>query len=530
VRAHSRAINALAFDPDNHLLASAGIDQTIRLWRMPTGAPLGAIRTGNEDVEGLAFTGAGEALVSTGPGGRIRLWDPMKRALRATMEGSGRILALAVSPDGRTVATAWSDQRIELGDPLRARGRRTLRQPGSPALALAFSRDGRVLASAGAGTEIAVWDLASGHRLRTIDGHGATVLSLAFGADRMVASADRDGSVVLSDAARSVDGGLPWTARVGDVLGLALDPVGRRLVAAGPAGVSTLGPGRDQMDQLAGEQADIVAVSRDGARVASFVQATGRIQLWDTRGRRSLGILPTRSETVTSMAFDAPGHLLAVGDERQEVGVTIWSTEGLRQTAMHPTGGMVTSVALRPDGGAVAWGEQRGVLLGDVGGGRLIGPLQSGLTADHLSFSGDGRLLVSDDRGTANVWDAASGRLVAALPTDGSFISSLTLDGDGQLLAAGVEPTGAGRGQVVLWDVAGRSRIGSFSGREGGLTSLVIGDDGRLAAGWSGGRTVVWEVNAETWRRRLCGMRGRELTEAEWKDLVPRRSQPRICG
>lgn len=72
-----------------------------------------------------------------------------------------------------------------------------------PISALAMSPDGRYLASAGEDLVINLWDLGSGRRIKRMLGHAATVYSMAFS----------------NESSMLVTGGADWTVRCWDVKG-----------------------------------------------------------------------------------------------------------------------------------------------------------------------------------------------------------------------------------------------------------------------------------------------------------------------
>jgi WD40 repeat protein len=69
-------VETLAFSPDGKTLASAGRDQSIILWDVATGQPLGQPLTGHEEwVTSVAFAPDGQTLASGSYDTTIILWE-----------------------------------------------------------------------------------------------------------------------------------------------------------------------------------------------------------------------------------------------------------------------------------------------------------------------------------------------------------------------------------------------------------------------------------------------------------------------
>ena len=103
---HSGAINAFALSPDGKIAATAGLDNSVRLWDVNSGQlrkqVLGVPTYG---TPALAFSPDGRKLISGGPDAWGRVWDVYDDAKEGRTIGIGaNAVALACSQQEETVA------------------------------------------------------------------------------------------------------------------------------------------------------------------------------------------------------------------------------------------------------------------------------------------------------------------------------------------------------------------------------------------------------------------------------------------
>src|SRR5438552_6846388 len=198
-QAHTAAVEALAFSPDEHTLATGSWDGTIKLWYLENGALLWlGQHTGS--IHRLVFTPDGCTLASSGDDAAIRLWDVStgKHLLTLSCQNSA-VYALAWSPDGSLLAGGCFDGsihmwQVQVGQAAPSgTATRLLTGHGGPVWSIAFAPDGRTLASGSFDRTVKLWDVESLEVRDTLAGHTAPVNAVDWSPDgSLLASGSRD--------------------------------------------------------------------------------------------------------------------------------------------------------------------------------------------------------------------------------------------------------------------------------------------------------------------------------------------------
>jgi len=98
---HLDQVRSVAFSPDSTLLATASVDATINVWRLPSAEVVATLRGHRTTVDSVAFSPDGQILASLETGHSVRLWHLATRREAAVIPVPDGLDWLRFSPDGR---------------------------------------------------------------------------------------------------------------------------------------------------------------------------------------------------------------------------------------------------------------------------------------------------------------------------------------------------------------------------------------------------------------------------------------------
>lgn len=103
---HEKSIYNIAFSPDGKRVATASLDQYVRVFDVAAGETLFTILHRETFPNAVAFSPDGTRIVTGADDGGCRLWDAKDGQFLSTLRGGPETYSVAFSPDGTRVASA----------------------------------------------------------------------------------------------------------------------------------------------------------------------------------------------------------------------------------------------------------------------------------------------------------------------------------------------------------------------------------------------------------------------------------------
>ncbi|WP_445242438.1 WD40 repeat domain-containing protein [Microcoleus vaginatus] len=288
-QAHKGAVTSVSFSPNRQILATAGIDDQVRIWN---------------------FSGQ-----------KIAEWKALQQSVNM----------VTFSPNGKFLATAGRDSTVKIWN-LSGKNISTLKGIQGSVTSISFSPEGKLLAAAGIDSYAAIWDLSKLPQLVSsslkLPGHNGLVRSVNFSPNGdFITTLDGKSTVRLWNLSGKLKKTLPIQA-----IGLSFTPAQHQYRFATVTLNGKVGLWNLSEKELVKEfqtlhfDAKSISFSPDGERLAT-VGIDKTVRLWNLAGRQVAQF--EFEENVVSVSWSRDGEQIAVAGSNG----TVWlrQVEGLEE-------------------------------------------------------------------------------------------------------------------------------------------------------------------------------------------------------
>ncbi|OZH51970.1 sugar-binding protein [Hydrocoleum sp. CS-953] len=328
LREHNAVVRGVALSSDGLIAVSASDDGTVKLWRKNKNL-LKPLYGHKDTVWDVATSSNGKLIASVG-GRKLLLWQQDGKFLQKINDSDQVISSVAFAPDSQSIAMV-SNNKVELWDigdikTAQAQPMRVLAGHQAIISAIAISPNGQTIASAGDDKTIKVWNI-EGQLLHSFVAHNEKIWKLAFTPDsQTIVSASQDETVKLWKTDSTL---LTSLHQGGGIWGVAINPQGNLIASASRDDTLKLWKlDGTLVKTINGQSRGLtrVAFSPDDQTIATG-GVDNTVKLWNLDGEL-LQNLPGHEGSVVSVAFTADGKFLVSGSDDRAV--ILWDLEEIR--------------------------------------------------------------------------------------------------------------------------------------------------------------------------------------------------------
>jgi WD40 repeat protein len=531
LKGHACGVLTANFSPDSKLIVTTGDGSNYRF-----------------SISEHGGGGGSSSSTSTMENVAARIWDAETGKEVAALRWPGYLKAFVrnarFSPDGRRVLTfgnvgnAIGDQedvqvnfRPNIWDAATGKLLVTLKGQPRTVVAAEFSANGRLIATAGKDKTARVWDAATGEELFVLRGHENALYSVSFSPDstRLVTSSeDRTARVWslslsvgrISNPSILFDGRIKNPSNSGsrqeqDWLAIwqgTFSPDGKRLYLPPPtpshaftARILDTATGKElaRAENVKWMTDGGARFSPDGRKIVTGDWSGHAIHLLDSATLKEVHLLGADSKKGVESDL-GPAELQLI--QRGHIGDMTFSPDSLKLVTADGKGrigDVVTGKLLHLlDGGpdhaihaAVFSPDSQRIATIFGTRAQTSEPITEGITREGK------RVLMTNPKCTARIWDVASGKELMTLRGHGGQILVAAWSPDGRRLV-----TGAQDNTVRLWDTSDGKELYLLRGHTSDPQCAALSPDGRTVATGSADKTArVWDVTTGKQKFVLIG-------------------------
>lgn len=541
---HTGALNCIEVLPDGRRAISGGMEGSLRVWDLETGAALHTLRHSKGGVKEILVTSDGSraicAFLNTW---QLRMWNlDDGTELPAPVGASAPVI---LTPDGRHAVSAFVDvdelkrrgsmssaeNLCKVWDPMTGAVRFNLPSAKFPLVFLPLSM--RAI-SVSSGTALKVWDLSSGQEQAPFDS-GALVRQFYVTPDeRLVISCGHfDKTVTIWDLAERAPVHRLATSEmaVGYGCAMAFSSNGRCSVFCGEDNalhVWDLDAIKERY-RLTGHSDWLakITISDDGRRAVSL--SADSCRLWDLEQGIQLRAV-TESKSALLTVVTVPGKERVIVASGGEQNLKVWDMESGAEIQAHPfyhqhgLAANASAVATTRDGRFAVFGLADHTLrVCDLERNDHDLSLLEGHPAPvtHVVALADGRLVIScSEDASIKLWDVVRHPKPFVHKGHPEIVTAIAFTVDSaRVVSVSQYPTRTFEADLKVWDPDSGKELQTLTGHLWSVDAIAMRPDGRrviLSAGGPWTRTegeryrdendvIVWDLDAGAEFRRLAG-------------------------
>lgn len=437
-------ITSLVLATDETWLAAGDRSGKLSVWKTETGELSGSVQAAEASMTSVAGSPSNKVLASASIDGLVRIWQLPFMPPVQMKETPHETVVLAISPNGKRIATGLADSSIMVRDAQTGEQIQILTGHSKEVTALGWSIDSSLVVSGSLDESVGLWRVSDGERMVKWEGHSSAIRAVAVSAN----------SEELK--ACSVDGRLAAYTRATNQ---------ERVVLKPQQGLTA------------------VAVSPSGKRVA-LAAADGSVQLFNTDSGESMGTTAP-SESVKALAWSADDVSWVSFDAGRKVKywklATLEPSRGWTETSKN-----LVKLCMSSDGSRLLGATTEGVVrLWDAEGHVLQRlPWESSGDIQALALSDDGQLAVAASAdGTIMAFPTS---LVRAINAHSGQADVVRFSDDRTVITAGADQV------ISAWNLENGTQLRQFEGCPARVIEMiaataaskliVLGDNKKLYA------------------------------------------------
>ncbi|MCT7988621.1 nSTAND1 domain-containing NTPase [Laspinema olomoucense] len=484
---HQDGVTRVSFSPDGQTLASASIDNKIKVWGVD-GTLLDTLEGHDSRVMDVSFSPDGQLIASVSFDGTLKLWQSNGTLLHTILGQGERFHSVSFSPDSQIIAVTTSvTNLIRLwrtnGDSVG-----TLTGHTTKVIDSSFSPDGQTLISADSKGLIKFWRLEDGTLLKTLQGHNDVIYRVDFSPDgQNIASASKDGTIKIW----KFDGTFlrAFKEHQNQVNSISFSPDSKSIASASnDTTVKIWDVESGSLKSTLMAHNDFIwdiHFSPDGKTLASS-SADHTLKVWrldDTWFQ----ILKGHTKGVQSITFSSDNQLIV--STSYDKTIRLWGQDGILKLTISPEPDEeIASISFSPDNqlvisanyeNAVKYWKHDGTLIKMVEGPKK--PI------NHITVSPDGQLIASANQDqTVIVWQP-DGRSILTLKDFTAPVAQVNFSPNSELLVTIINES------AILWQLDGK-KLATLTGHLQPINSVRFSHEGDLIATSSTDKTIkLWQ-------------------------------------